>query len=80
MARYMPRRRQLTGVFALHLPLATVGVVGTITGLLGVGLLLGNLVVAVRILVFDAPLREAVTLAAGAATGVTLVGAVVALV
>lgn len=76
----MPLRRQLIGVSALHLPLAAVGVVGAIAGSLGVGLLLGSLVLAVRILVFDAPLREAVTLAAGAATGVTLVGAVVALV
>jgi hypothetical protein len=76
----MARSRQLVGVSALHLPLAAVGIVGAIAGSLGVGLLLGGLVLAVRILVFDAPLRDAVTLAAGAATGVTLVGAVFALV
>ncbi|ESS06407.1 MAG: hypothetical protein A07HB70_01126 [uncultured archaeon A07HB70] len=52
-------------MFALHAPLAAVGV----------GALVGGLVLAVRLLVFDAPLRDAATLAAGAATGATLVGA-----
>ncbi|ESS06450.1 MAG: hypothetical protein A07HB70_01169 [uncultured archaeon A07HB70] len=65
-------------MFALHLPLAAAGPLGAVVGALGTGLLLGALVLAVRLLVFDAPLRDAATLAAGAAVGAALVGAVVA--
>ena len=72
----MPRSRHAPGVFALHPPLAAVGVVGAVVGSLFVGLLLGAIVLAIRLLVFDAPLRDALTLAAGAAVGATLVGAV----
>jgi hypothetical protein len=63
-------------VLALHPPLVAVGVLGAVVGSLGIGLLLGAVVLAVRLLVFDAPLRDAATLAAGAAAGAALVGAV----
>ena len=66
-------------MFVLHVPLAAVGLVGTVVGALGAGLLLGALVLAVRLLVFDAPLRDAATLAAGTAVGAALLGAVIAL-
>jgi hypothetical protein len=64
---------------ALHLPFAAVGLAGAGVGSLFAGVLLGALVFAVRLLVFDAPLRDAATLAAGAAVGATLLGAVLAL-
>ncbi|MEF8818945.1 MAG: hypothetical protein V5A82_05020 [Haloferacaceae archaeon] len=63
-------------MLALHPPLVAVGVAGAVVGSLGIGLLLGAVVLAVRLLVFDAPLRDAATLAAGAAAGAALVGAV----
>lgn len=74
--RFMPRNRHLERMSALHPPLAAVGIVGAVVGSLFVGLLLGAVVLAIRLLVFDAPLRDAATLAAGAAAGATLVGAV----
>lgn len=74
--RLMPRSRHAPGVPALHPPLAAVEIVGAAVGSPFVGLLLGAIVLAVRLLVFDAPLRNALTLAAGAAVGATLVGAV----
>ena len=76
----MPRNRHASGVPALHPPLVAVGIVGAVVGSFGVGLLLGAIVLAIRLLVFDAPLRDAVTLAAGAAAGATLVGAVLVVV
>ncbi len=51
---------------------------GLLVGALGTGLLVGALVLAVRLLVFDAPLRDAATLAAGAAAGAALVGGALA--
>lgn len=76
----MPRSRHAPGVPALLPPLAAVGIVGAVVGSLFVGVLLGGIVLAIRLLVFDAPLRDAVTLAAGAAVGATLVGAVIVVV
>jgi hypothetical protein len=76
----MTRSRHAPGVFALLPPLAAVGIVGAVVGSLFGGVLLGALVLAVRLLAFDAPLRDAATLAAGAAVGATLLGAALVVV